>query len=199
MNRCEHMELSISALLDGEADLHEQGEVVDHLLACPDCREFWRQARDFQGRLDAELPVEGLPAPGARRPRLRLLPAAGGARRWLQVAAVVAPLAVGLGVGHWMAGRGAGAADPGLPPRGSAIELQLASDRGALDDRDFVEMVLRLLRADRRYHQQMLEILRHVEPALGEGAPASGEFNPAVERGEGGETPVPESERRVVY
>lgn len=119
MNRCEHMELSISALLDGEADLHEQGEVVDHLLACPDCREFWRQARDFQGRLDAELPVEGLPAPGARRPRLRLLPAAGGARRWLQVAAVVAPLAVGLGVGHWMAGRGAGAADPGLPPRGA--------------------------------------------------------------------------------
>ena len=196
MNCCEPMELSISAFLDGEADLHEQAELVDHLLDCADCRRFYAQARGFQQRLDALAPVP-VPAParwGIRHLRPQLT---GAARGWLQAAAALLILALGLALGGRMADpRGL---EPRLPSADEAIEVQLASDSGALNDREFLGLTLRLLRGDRRYHRQMLEILKLVEPSLDTREAGVGEYKLALERGGADDEDGPENAARAVY
>ena len=108
---CEIFEASLSAFLDGELEVPEQLPTIDHLLECPSCQEFYRQARGVgdmvvSSRSQAADPVpeeiwhrieaeSGMSGKGRSRgwAEVRNFP------RWgLQLAAVVL-----LGLGLWVA------------------------------------------------------------------------------------------------
>jgi hypothetical protein len=49
-----------------------------------------------------------------------------------------------------------------LRPPGEPIEIALGEDRGRMSERRFVDLTVELLRADSRYHQEMLQVLNAV-------------------------------------
>ncbi len=182
MTRCEQHELQISALLDGEADLHEQKAVLDHLLGCADCRRFYEESGSFQDLvgelpLEADGPVASRPAPKSRRRFQGHLPS------WAQAAALLLVLALGIVLGLG-AGALTGAVESSgelvMPSAEHPIELQLASEVGSMSDARFMSLTLDLLRADTRYQRKMFEILR----ILGPDDPQSteGGFDRAIDR-----------------
>jgi predicted anti-sigma-YlaC factor YlaD len=181
MKDCQRMEVLVSALLDGEAEAAEQREALDHLLDCPTCRRFYQEASALQARLDL-LPPGELPAAAPRRHYL------GEGRTWLQAAALIGMLALGLGLGaRW----GGGVQTlPALPREGDAIHLALGSDAGAMNDREFVGLALRLLRADPRYHRELSAILARLTPAYDAGEAGRGDLELTGER-QGGDLSEP--------
>ena len=171
MTSCELHELQISALLDGEANLHEQVDVLDHVLACRECRRFFEESRRMQDLVDeSPLDMEAERLAGAdsldagKKVRLltnrrRRFPAM---HRWGW--AVAAVLLVTLG--FWSGGLWAEeriARTPILPSTDQTIDVRLASAENAMSEARFVSLTLELLRADARYHQKMSQILRLLE------------------------------------
>ena len=158
---CEHYQMELSALLDGELEPHAMRALLDHLLDCPDCACFYIEARDLQSLVnrlepDAVVPtaVRG-PAPAPRAAWLRRSPA------WAWAAAAAVALVAGVwGAEHWH-NRPA----PGEIPAG-AVEEPLVIDVGdqatPMDEARFVELTVELLRADERYQQEMSAVLKQV-------------------------------------
>jgi len=170
-------EIQVSALLDGELGREETLAVVDQLLDSPELQRFYRSGRRLDVALGelrgadaggappsalwarivaaAELPDRGPAAD--RRPRPPVW-------RWaLQAAAVVL-----VAVATWMlapsAQRPAGSVDLA---DGGVVSVALASEPDRMTERRFLEMTTELLRADRRYHHQMYQILQAVHrPSL---------------------------------
>lgn len=162
MNHCELCELEMSAVMDGEVDARALTAALDHMVDCPACRDFYRSAR----AVDAVV-TEGKASPPPERVWRRIEAEARGgvipfpARRAVAWAARVA--AVGLvAVGLWAVGV---LHVPSLPI-GDQVEVQLESDRGAMDNERFVKLTTELLRSDRRYHRKMMEILTVVNSRL---------------------------------
>ncbi len=181
MTHCELHELQISALLDGEADLHEQKAALDHMLSCADCRRFYEEARGLQELVD-DLPLAASPErTAADSPRrVRAIPA--GLPLWAQAAAILLVLALGLAIGFGAGGRSLPAQSPeefALPSGEQTIDVRLASEAGSMSDAHFTTLALDLLRADTRYQRKMFEILRILEP--GEQMPTEGGFDRAME------------------
>ncbi len=181
MTNCELHELQISALLDGEADLHEQKAALDHMLSCGDCRRFYEEARGLQELVD-DLPLAPSPEPTvADLPRRgRVIPT--GLPIWAQAAAILLVLALGLAIGFGAGGRALperSAEEFALPSGEQTIELRLASEAGSMSEARFTSLALDLLRADTRYQRKMFEILRILEP--GEQTPTEGGFDRAIE------------------
>jgi len=182
MKTCELLEVEVSSLVDAEVDPQAVPALVDHLLVCPSCREFYRQARSLDLELAetrGELPIaEALPEGWNRIERelggdwrqaanRRWAPRVPGVAVWaLRMAAVLALL-----VGGWSLARLWPAAGPAAD---GTLEVQLASDRGAMSDQRFLEITMELLRADPRYHQKMQEIMTAVS-GWGVAAEGSGE------------------------
>jgi hypothetical protein len=165
MTSNEWYETEISGLVDGELGQREVIAVVDHLVEEPASRDFYRGARQLdllletvqQSVADGELPEDlwrrietaaaGEPdAAQARRPAIRA-----GHRRVLQIAAVAL-----LAVGAWALGRLWPQAAP-VPEQ--VVQVRLESDGGRMTEDRFVALAAELLRADRRYHLTMHEIL----------------------------------------
>jgi hypothetical protein len=173
MSRCEIIEINISALLDGEADLHEQVEVIEHILTCSSCRQFFDESRELQDLVDL-LPAEGKaavlesniskesdehPERGAFRqsPRgSRQLPV------WMQVAAVLLLLMTSFWFGHNSTDYLANNSGP-APAIERSVDVQLASNPGGMDESEFIALTLELLQADSRYQRKMYEILGAIQ------------------------------------
>ncbi len=169
MTRCERFEIDTSALIDGELTPSATLATVDHLLACPSCAELYRAGRRLDSALEAardsgragELPaglwerIESAGSPVSddapvtvMRPRRRL-------PRWLLQAAAVL-VVVGAG---WWAGRSW--PEP-RPADDGVLQVVVEGDRGSMDDQRFIQLATELLRADRRYHVKMEEIMAAV-------------------------------------
>lgn len=160
MKSCELHELQISALLDGEADLHEQVAVTEHLLECDDCRRFFQDAREFQGQLD-DLPLDAAldrGAPAAPRHFRR-----NGLPGWAQAAAMLTLLALGIALGVGIRSEELPPERVAMPSGEETIDVRLASDSGSMNDAEFLGLALDLLRADGRYQRKMYEILDLLE------------------------------------
>ena len=179
---CEAFELSLSAMIDGELESPEQLLVIDHLLACAPCRDFYRQARALGSLVMSESATQAVePAPlevwdrivtetGLQeRERLDRSGAVLFSGPWLRRHRHV-PRALGLAaalvvaVGLWLLRptapdtRALGPADDS-----DVVEVVLEQDKGAMSDERFLELTTEILKADRGYHRKMLEIMSVVD------------------------------------
>jgi hypothetical protein len=186
LNGCELIEMQISALLDGEADLHEQANVVDHLLGCSACRRFYQEARDLQDLVD-ELPLEEREAPliesdealPRREPAREIRTVRG--FRWRPASVLAAAAVLLLMIGFWSGGGMEGGAAPvaevvTMPPPGSVIDVQLASNGEQMSDERFLALTLEILRSDERHQRKLYEILHLFAGENGSGSESEGGF-----------------------
>lgn len=163
MSDCETYEMSISVLADGELPAEDLLPTLDHLAACPSCQAFYRDVR----ALAAALPADAVAASASgeapeeiwRRIEAAAAPALSRterARPWAMRLAAALLLVAGL----WGA---LAAVRSVLRPAGEPIEITLGDDRGRMTEQRFVDLTVELLRADSRYHQEMLQVLTAVE------------------------------------
>jgi predicted anti-sigma-YlaC factor YlaD len=172
MSDCETCEMSISALADGELPAEDLLPTLDHLAECPSCQAFYRDVRALAAALPAG--VASAPARGEAPEEVwRRIEAAapvlsrtGRVRPWAMRLAAAVLLVASLW-GTLAAVRSV------LRPAGEPIEITLGDDRGRMTEQRFVDLTVELLRADSRYHQEMLQVLTTV-----------------IERGGRQETPV---------
>jgi anti-sigma factor RsiW len=159
MKICEEYELLASAFVDDELSREETMSLLDHLATCDSCRLFYREARSLQEA------VISLPDPA-------VLPKAAWQRIESRarsnrpvVPAPVWRIAAGffLAILVWQVAqvRVAPLSDPQL------VQVSLEESRGSMSDARFVELTAEVLRADRRYHQAMLEVMREVNQVTG--------------------------------
>jgi len=159
--------MSISALADGELPAEDLLPALDHLAECPSCLAFYRDLRALAAALPAaaaeqadpltatgEAPeeiwhrIEAAAVPALSRP--------GRVQPWAMRLAAAFLLVAGLS-GALAAARSV------LRPAGAPIEITLGEDRGRMTEQRFVDLTVELLRADSRYHQEMLQVLTAVD------------------------------------
>lgn len=160
-NLCEACETTLSALLDGEMEAGEVRTALDHLLECPSCRDFYREARSLDGALrqtgqeredqqalarvwDA-VDRESFGEPAARR-------------RWRTWAPRLAA-AVLLALGTSWAALSLGGGQLSRPEQ--PIQVELGKGANMTEER-FIQITTEILRSDRRYRQEMLRVMSAV-------------------------------------
>ena len=158
---CEHYETLLSTWIDQGIGLDEQRETLDHLAECPSCRAFYRDARLLDGLVavaGAERAFEE-PAPAVwekirDRTESREV-AVAGLPSWAWRAAAVLLLGAALAFVPWPIGE---------PPvaDGKRLNIVLEGDRDSMTEGRFLELAGELLRADRRYHFAMQEVMERV-------------------------------------
>lgn len=183
MKRCKEYEVELSALIDGESDPATAVELLDHVIQCASCSEFYRELRSFQSLVD-DLSPEPAPeqaeAPARRERRFRWL---GATPRWAWGAAAVLIVAVGA-IGLWISGPFEPSSGPPLEPLGRERIITLDRDKGSMNEQRFVELATELLQADRRYQQEMYQILTQVGQTTEPGESGDLEAQTESERGE---------------
>jgi predicted anti-sigma-YlaC factor YlaD len=191
MNSHEDYEILVSSWIDGQLERPRQVEMLDHLARCESCRQFYLEARGLEGLMASvrEPRAAEPPSPqvwdriefASRRRRARVPSWRRRVPAWAMQAAAVLVVAVGLGVVFW-GGRA------NLAPRPADAEIVLGEATGQMTETRFVDLTKEVLRADRRYHAAMHEVMEHVlrDTTVRE---ASGEVTPArLERIDTGET-----------
>lgn len=164
MSDCETYEMSISALADGELPAEDLLPILDHLVECSSCQAFYRDVRALAAALPSD-PAAGS-APGEapeeiwrriEREAVPVLSRTATVRPWAMPMRIAA--AVLLVAGLWGAFV---AVSSTLQPAGEPIEITLGEDGGRMTEQRFVDLTVELLRADSRYHQEMLQVLTAV-------------------------------------
>jgi hypothetical protein len=165
MKSCEEHELAISILIDGEMPPEDLLPAIDHLAGCASCRSFYKDARSLAAAVPSALSADrseaAAPAPEAVWQRIEeaglgASSRAGSWRTWAPRLAAALLLIAGSAWAVFSIGRTL-PADPGQP-----IEVVLGEDGGLMTERRFVEITAEILRADSRYHQEMLEVMATV-------------------------------------
>lgn len=168
-NPCEHHETQVSAWLDGELERAGQVELLDHLARCGPCRGFYLEARALDGLMaiagsrdggEEAAPElwEGIAHRAAERDETgtrRRLPS----RVWKIAATVL--LAAGLALLLWPS-RPADVVPVAADTPSDEIEILLEEDSGRMSESRFVELASEVLRADRKYHFAMYEVMDQV-------------------------------------
>ena len=158
---CESCEILISTWMDEGLEHGGQRELLDHLVRCPECRSFYAESRALEGlvALAGAGAVVEEPAPeiwerieSRTRPEE---PAASGWPSWAWRAAAALALGAALAFAPWPTSSSAVRSDGG-------VEVVLEEDRGLMSESRFLELATELLRADRRYHFAMQEVMDKV-------------------------------------
>ncbi len=158
---CETYEILISTWIDEEIERDQQRELLDHLVRCPACREFYIESRALDGLV--ALAGEGAraqePPPGLwdRIQTRAAEPTATAENRsgWVWRAAAALLLGAALAFVPWPAARPAD-----RPAR--QMEIVLEADKGSMSDQRFLQLAAEILRADRRYHYAMQKVMEKV-------------------------------------
>ncbi|MFH1843127.1 MAG: zf-HC2 domain-containing protein [bacterium] len=157
MSACEQYEIEFSALLDGESSTAQVVELLDHLVQCPACREFYQELRSFQDLVDDLPDLAELPAQLSLQQRLQTR--AGIVPRWARGLAAVFLFMVGV-VGITTVSI---TEEPDLANSPIPATITLEENRGQMNDDRFLEIVTELLQAGRQYHDEMAEILKQIQ------------------------------------
>jgi hypothetical protein len=176
MRNCSDYEIELSALLDGESNPSMAVQLVEHVATCESCSSFVRELSSTQAIIEG-LHVDTQPETGPaavqsietkRRRVLGLSP------QW----AIGMAAALLLTVSIWF-GAGVGT-QTGFTNdiRDGELVIRLEEDKGRMSEERFVAMVSELLRADRRYQNEMYVVLDEITQSRSSGesrSPASGE------------------------
>jgi len=144
-------ELLASLALDDEIDHPELLVLLDAMADDPRARDFWRAARRAENRLDR---LRAPNVPRAVRTTSRTTPRR--ARRRLIAVSVAAVLLVAVGLNLYRP------STESTPIDGAALHVKLGESPGSMSDDRFVELAVELLRADRRYLDEMADLLDDV-------------------------------------
>ncbi|MEZ4648554.1 MAG: hypothetical protein R3E97_07155 [Candidatus Eisenbacteria bacterium] len=196
MNPKDEMLLELSALLDGELDREERTAILDRLATDGECRNVYLEMRRMEEVVrSAELPGT-LPGRIWRtiQTRVGMTPRRSRERAWLRPVAVpmwAMSAAAVLVLTLLLWGNVPTVTPPSAlrPQPGVTIQVGLGEDKASMDDERFVELTTELLRADRRYHRKMLEVMQEVdvdafiaEGSTDVGGAGSGDDEPATSR-----------------
>jgi len=200
MKNCDHCEILVSAWHDGELDRPGQVEMLDHLVRCAGCRDFYLAARGLAGLVAAvrspaaaERPspeiwrrIERSAVPGEAAPKLR----GAGPRAWrfpvpawAAAAAAAAVLLVIFGP-PLVRNRISPAA-----PAPTGGEIRLGGNPAGMDDARFVELTKTVLGADRKYREAFYEVMKQVVRDTQGSQPSMDGFVLPAEGRESGEPP----------
>lgn len=188
---CHFQELAISTLVDGELATAELMPTLDHLVRCAACRAFYRRARDLDtavsqqgltehqhGLAEQSAEEEHEAPPEALWERIAAASTPATPRRfearWLPQIAAALLLAFGL----WAVQAYEG---PRAESNLEGIELVLGEDGGAMTEQRFVALTAEVLRADRRYRELMLAVMRSVDEADSGREVSADEYAPRAE------------------
>ncbi len=185
----EECEANLSALIDGELELNQILPTLDHLVENPQCRKFYREARELQSRLGAGAFIDEdteLETSTWNKIENRIEPSKSAriynfvsrnSPIWAAAAAII--LVVGLWSGGFLK-------LVGLQPKSDGVTIQLEENQGAMDEERFVELTSELLRADRRYHRKMLDVMEAVNGRgfIQEGSMENNSFRSSAEQTE---------------
>ncbi len=154
---CESYELRLSAWLDENIDRIEQHELVDHLVRCSECREFYAQSRALAGLVtmaDGGAELEAPPAELWERIQERVAQPPASSSAWVWRAAAALLLGAALAFLPW----------PATQPddRSGRMDIVLEADRGDMTESRFLQLAAEVLRADRRYHFAMQQVMDRV-------------------------------------
>ena len=170
MSECNRCEIRLSEWLDGELDRAGQEAMLDHLVGCSGCRDFYREGRGLAGLLAAVGSPAAAAAPSpdvwrriersARRPAWRPLAGWGERMRRLPIrgwAAAAAAAVVLVALGSLLQ-------PPGRPVISPPAEkaIRLGGNPAGMDDARFVALTREVLEADRKYRVAFYEVLRQV-------------------------------------
>jgi hypothetical protein len=158
MNSCDEFEMLASAFVDDELDRDETVSLLDHLATCESCRFFYRQARALEGALVGAPVAAVLPPDAWRKIESRARQATPAPAWGLRAAAGFLVAFLAWQVSHVQVA-------PLVEPR--PIEVALEESKGVMDDSRFIELTSEILRADRRYHAAMLQVMNEVNAATG--------------------------------
>jgi hypothetical protein len=182
MTHCDDYEIELSALLDGESNPAMALKLVEHVASCSACSTFVRELRSTQAFVDGlQMVPDSEPEPKAPLPVerkstriLRLRP---------QWAIGLAALLI-ITVSFWFG------TDIGVPSgftndlRDGELVIRLEEDKGRMSNERFVALVSELLRADRRYQNEMYMVLDEItqngvsgESRISTGTAESGEYD----------------------
>ena len=154
---CNDYEIELSALLDGESNPAMALKLVEHVASCSSCSTFVCELRSTQAFVDSlqmvpnSEPEPKAPLPVERKSTrvLRLRP------QWAIGLAALLIVTVSLWFGT----------DIGSPLaltndlRDGELTIRLEENKGRMSDERFVVLVSELLRADRRYQNEMYVVL----------------------------------------
>jgi len=178
MSDCEHVEIELSAIADGCGDPGSWPLVLDHVVSCESCRTFYRDVRALDTLASADRAPAAFRPPDEvwariedelarpvvlsfwRRPPVR----------WALRAAALVVAAIGL----WSVGV------LRVPPAllvHNGMEVTVGENSGRMSDREFVQLAVTVLQADRQHREKMLEILAIVE---GDTPPDEGALRTAI-------------------
>lgn len=159
---CERYEILASTSMDEALDRDEQQELLDHVVRCESCREFFVDARALEGlsvmtgaRAATEEPspeiwaqIESRAADGDQR-------RTGGMPAWAWRAAAALLLGAALAFVPWPAA-------PTNDLNARQMDVVLEGDRGDMTEGRFLQLTGEILRADRRFHFAMQEVMEKV-------------------------------------
>jgi len=176
MKTCEEFEVLASAFVDDELSRGETVSLLDHLAVCEECRFFYRQTRSLDEALlsspaDAVLPKRAWQRIESRVQRRPVMMPAWGLR---------AAAGVFMAIMIWQV------AQIRFSPLHDSrpIEVSLEGAKEAMDDSRFIELTSEVLRADRRYHVAMLQVMNEVNQATGIERVSEESFSSEGEEGE---------------
>jgi hypothetical protein len=197
MRDCEHFEILISAWHDSELDRGGQEEMLDHLVRCPGCRDFYLGARGLAGLVAVVRNPSAAEAPSpevwkriersARSPKPGRRLMAGPWKGWFPAPAWGAAAAVAALVVIFSSTLGKGRVPSDT--RMSQMEVRLGEDPDGMNDEQFFELTKRVLGADRKYRTAFYEIMKQVAEDTQGNERSSDLLFRQREKTEGAETP----------
>ena len=168
MKSCKQHEIELSAMLDGESDPATVVALMDHISHCVACRDFYTELRSFQSLVDGMAPEAEKVA--LAEPARRFWSWTFPVPRWAWGAAAAAVIAIGSYAAGTMQLVGG--------DNGDMSTIERTEGETSVDEERFVELASEVLRSDRRYQQQLFQILGEIETNQGSGeAPTNDEFD----------------------
>ena len=153
--QCQDYEIELSALSDGESDPKMAMRLVEHVAECSECASFVKKLRSTQDAVELAFPELGssFQIPKDNKPSSRF--GVSKVPKWAWGLAAGWLVAAGLWFSYADTPESRAAADM----RDGEMVIRLEEDKGLMTDERFVALMTELLRADRRYQSQMLDVL----------------------------------------
>ena len=157
---CEHYQMNISAMLDGELSGSELAETVEHLAQCETCRKEMERFRRMQELVDGEYVEEAVPRNVwkniERISKAEKKPAVIGFKdNVYKIIAAAAVLIIIFGAGYFFGRPGTVLMQDGQ----SLINLASQPQTQQMNDDRFIDITRELLNSDPRYQVKMYMIL----------------------------------------